>query len=162
MLRALRRCLLPLFLVSGIASATEPLHDQIEVDGQQGVLLPAKCCWVDLPKTERLLEARKAERCSAIGGPVGRFKYENGKLWLVGLYRCGAPVDLREIYPEFDDNVLAVWLNGEFTAQTGWLCRSRNGRSIYRKTLNLTVIEGRVSAATETNNDESACASDSR
>jgi hypothetical protein len=149
--------LLALLLSSQLSSATEPLHDHLVFGNRSGVIFPPKCCWVDLPKTERLQAMRKAERCSAIGGPVGQFKYEAGQLWLTGLYRCGGPVPLKDVYPDFDNPALAVWLSGTFHARLDWLCRDKQGRFVYGTELTLTVERGTVTAVSEANYDKSSC-----
>jgi hypothetical protein len=151
--------ILQIFFVCSIASATEPLHDLLEFGTMKGVLLPSKCCWVDLPATKRLREVRMAEfgQCSAVGGVVGRFKYEDGKIWLVGLYKCGGSIPLKEIYPEFESPTLATWLNGTFEAKFDWLCEDKNGYYVYKSVIKLVVDEGRVSSFSETKYDKSSC-----
>lgn len=63
-----------LLLIGAIpqAFATEPLHDQLTIDAEQGQIFPEKCCWIDLPESRQLQELRLSDRCSALGGPVGQ------------------------------------------------------------------------------------------
>jgi hypothetical protein len=148
------------FMILCVASfgyATEPLSDRLIVGDRTGVLLPSKCCWVELPETERLRDIRRAESCSAIGGPVGQYKYEAGRLWLTELYRCGGPIPLAEVYPELKNPAVAVWLNGTYHAKLDWLCRNSEKGYIYRTELTLIVERGAVTSVNEENFDQSAC-----
>ena len=118
--------------VGGRALATEPLHDQYVVGAETGWIFPSECCWMKLPPSDRLIAMRRAEvGCSAIGGPVGKFKLESGKLWLTGLHKCGGDVYLSEVYPDFKSATLANWLTGTFTAQIGLLCYDKHVKPIY-------------------------------
>lgn len=138
--------------------ATEPLHDQYDADGLTGRIFPSECCWLQLPASTRLSEMKKAEQgCSAIGGPVGTFKLDGGKLWLTGLYKCGGPVDLHEVYPDRESPVLADWLNGTFKTQLGFVCYDKQMRQVYQLEQVLTVEGGVVRDVVETSNDVSAC-----
>jgi len=160
----LRILVIGLFLgASAICSATEPLVDLLTVDGQQGPFFPDKCCWVDLPRTERLRAAKMAEMCSAIGGPVGNFRLADGKIWLDGLRRCGGNMPLEEVYPELDQPAFASWLNGMFTAKSGFVCHSRHNGFLeyfYRTTLRLRVENGVVTNLQRQENDLVACRTD--
>jgi hypothetical protein len=149
---------LMLVWLTPLATATEPLYDQLTIDTQKGHLFPEKCCWVDLPDSEQLRRARIAERCSAIGGPVGQFKLENGKIWITGFYKCGGELPLKTFFPNLPDPALAEWLSGKFVAQIDYLCRSQTGSPVYRREINLVVGRGVVQSRAEKINDEASCA----
>ena len=101
---------------------------------------------VDMPPSERLRAAKRAEACSAIGGPVGRFQLWEGHVWLIGLRRCGADVPLEDIYPEMTGPALATWLTGRFRVMfdrtsclgDGWV------KPVYRTIEHLVIDQGRV------------------
>ncbi|WP_426197683.1 hypothetical protein [Massilia sp. DWR3-1-1] len=138
--------------------ATEPLHDQYVAGAESGWIFPSQCCWMKLPPSERLTTMKKAEvGCSAIGGPVGKFKLESGKLWLTGLLKCGGEVSLREVYPDFESPALANWLTGTFKTQVGFLCYDNSVRPIYSVKQVLTIDQGVVTSLSETKNDTSVC-----
>jgi len=142
---------------SPICAATEPLVDQFSVGERTGVIWPKKCCWVGLPSSEKLRELAIAERCSAIGGPVGVFRLDHGKLLLAALYRCGGPFPIQDIYPEFKSPHLADWVSGLHSARLDWLCRDAANRPIYRTELELEIKEGVVTVLSERTNDSSTC-----
>jgi hypothetical protein len=82
-LERMRRLLLLLacLMAAAPASATQPLLDQYTDGARTGHIFPSNCCWVELPSNDRIWEIRRKEfGCSAIGGPVGEFKLEDGKL----------------------------------------------------------------------------------
>jgi hypothetical protein len=160
--RYLQILIFPLILGASVASsATEPLFDQLAVDGLSGPLFPEKCCWVGLPETEKFRAAMREEMkgyCSAIGGIVGRFRLEDGKLWLEGMHRCGGNIPLQEIYPELDNPALATWVSGNFTAKLGLLCWVNNSdERVYRTTLKLKIKDGVVTDIQREEGDETAC-----
>ena len=143
--------------------ATEPLHDQYVLGEKSGRIFPSECCWMSLPPSERLTAMKKAEvGCSAIGGPVGEFKLQSGKLWLTGLLTCGGEVSLRKVYPDFENPALANWLTGTFKTQVGFLCYDNSAEPIYSVKQVLTVEEGVVTSLSETKNDTSACSENTR
>ncbi|MBH9579754.1 hypothetical protein I7X39_22935 [Inhella sp. 1Y17] len=150
--------LLALWYLMPVASATEPLHDQLVIDSKAGQIFPEKCCWLELPDSEELRSARRAESCSAIGGPVGQFKLLDDKIWLTGLYRCGGGIPLKSIFPNLPDPALADWLSGTFTARIDYLCRNQVGAPIYKREINLVIQRGVVRSRGEKINDESLCA----
>jgi hypothetical protein len=147
-----------LLALASSALATEPLLDQLTIRDQRGPIFPEKCCWLGLPESKQLRSARLAERCSAIGGPVGQYKLERNRLWLVGLYACRGGIPLKAIYPALPNPALAEWLSGKFFAMVDWLCRSQSGVPVYRKELQLTVKRGIVVSSKEKLNDDGACA----
>ena len=138
------------------SSATRPLIDTIVVGEENGEIFPKNCCWVELPKTESLRAAKRAESCSAIGGPVGRFELVDEKIWLVGLLRCGGEMHLSYVYPEMPDRVLATWLNGTYFVQLSPRCFGSMGATKSRKHLTLSVEAGIASIEAQMI-DESEC-----
>jgi hypothetical protein len=135
------------------------MFDRLTVGDRTGILLPASCCWIALPASSRLRALRIAEArgCSAIGGPVGRFAYEGGKLWLTGLERCGGLMPLQEVYPELGERAVADWLSGTFHAKLDWLCSTGDRGSIFGSELTLTVEYGVVIDLVEKKFDKSSC-----
>jgi len=126
------------------AMATDPLHDTIIIDGETRQLSSGGDA---LPRTQRLIAARIAQRCNAPGGPVGRYRLAEGRIWLIGLRSCGADLPVREIYPEFDDPTPALWLNGVLLARWDFLCPSRRHTgNEYRFELRLEVKDAVVTA----------------
>jgi len=134
------------------------LHDFVTIDGQDGQIFPEKCCLIELPKSEGLSAARNIENCSAIGGPVGRFRIADGKIWLVGLFRCAGDIPLEDIYPEMENPAHATWLSGVFYAAINFMCRKPNSfGSLYRTTFRLEIEKGVISNMQRKENDEAAC-----
>ena len=148
--------LLFLLAVAYPSAATRPLIDRIVVGDESGEIFPEKCCWVDLPKTENLTAAKRAERCSAIGGPVGRFELVDEKIWLVGLLRCGGELPLSYVYPEMPDRVPATWLSGTYFVKLSPRCFGANGAEKNRKHMTLQVDAG-IASIKEQRIDESEC-----
>lgn len=141
------------------AWATEPLHDQLVYDGSKGYIFPAKkCCWLGLPASEVLTAMRREENCSAIGGPVGVYRYQNDKLWLVGLYKCSGTVPLEKVFPNLKSPAVAEWLSGDYSARLDWICVGENGFSgIFARELSLKVEKGAVVSMSEQRYDKSRC-----
>jgi hypothetical protein len=111
------------------AYATEPLLDQVQIGGQYGQLRFSERGWLPLPPSEKLHEIRRAERCSAFGGPRGIYRLEADHLWLVELYRCRGGIPLGEVYPEVQGPLLAKWITGDLVMDTGHdICRSSTRR----------------------------------
>lgn len=140
-------------------SATQPLADTLLVGNELGPIHPEKCCWLELPRTERLFAAKRAEACSAIGGPVGRFELVDQKIWLVGLSRCSGDMPLEQVYPEFGDRVHADWLSGVFFARFSPMCTTPDGQEVHRTVLRLEVDSGVVSSMQRSELDDSLCGS---
>lgn len=143
-----RLLMLALALVAARAGATEPLQDSIEIGGEAAVFLAPKCCWIPMPRSEQLRQARGAERCSAIGGPVGAFRLEGDAVLLVGFRRCSGDVPLAEIYPDLPDPAPADWLDGVFSALLMQPCRG-GGADAEPKRIQLTLEAGRVTRREE-------------
>jgi hypothetical protein len=141
------------------SSATQPLFDQYTDGARTGHIFPSSCCWVELRDNERIWEIRRRETgCSAIGGPVGRFKLEAGKLWLTGLMKCSGDVPLQAVYPDMKSPVVAEWLTGTFKTRLDFQCTVQGVQQVYAVTQELTVDKGVVQSVKETPNDTSACA----
>lgn len=131
----------------GAVHATEPLVDRVEIQGLEGRLHDAKRGLLDLPRSERLRAMALQERCSAIGGPRGKYRIANGRLWLQGLYRCGGDVDLRDVYPDSQGPMLVTWVTGELVAELGrFVCHATDGTSVLEKSARITVASGKVTA----------------
>jgi len=140
------------------AFSTQPLIDDFIYGDREGIIFPTECCWMDLPKSQKLLELRiEGQNCSAMGGPVGKFKYANGRLWLTGLRRCGGSIELNSVFPELSNPALAVWLNGNFYAKLDWLCRNEQNLYVYKTELTLEVEKGVVISLIEKHYDKSTC-----
>lgn len=145
--------------IPAVCGATEPLSDTLVVDQHSGPFHPQKCCWVELPRTEKLIAAKRAERCSAIGGPVGRFRLADDKIWLVGLRRCGADMPLSEIYPELANPAVATWLSGVFFVGLDQICVGPQRKRQYRIFLRLEIEKGVVTKMQREERDEAICES---
>ena len=139
--------------------ATRPMIDRITVGGESGEIFPEECCWVELPKSERLTAAKRAESCSAIGGPVGRFELVGERLWLVGLLRCGGEeLPLSHVYPEAPDRVAATWISGTYFVNLSPRCFGAMGATKSRKSMTLRISAGVATVEAE-KVDESECGS---
>ena len=143
---ALRALLASLLWIASSALATTPLFDKIEVEAQRGNLRQKEKGWLDLPRSEKLQEFRRAERCSAIGGPRGEYFVQDRKLWLYRLYRCSGSIELKEVYPQRDQPILATWVTGELVAEVGkTICMSTKGSFfIYETEIKMQVDEGEI------------------
>lgn len=140
-----------------LGTATEPLVSPIRIGEHEGIVFPEKPGSMDLPRTPALREARLAQRCSALGGPVGRFEVSDDRIWLVGLYRCGGNFASEEIYPEMRGPVVADWLNGSFKAPLDFQCHALWGPRVYKHTARFEVRDGVVSGLRFEANDDSIC-----
>lgn len=146
-------------MATTLASATQPLFDQYTDGARTGHIFPSNCCWVELPANDKIWEVRRKESgCSAIGGPVGEFKLEDGKLWLTGLMKCSGKIALQTIYPEMTAPVLAEWLTGTFKTRLDYRCYTQKTQELYAATQELVVERGVVVSLKETQQDVSACA----
>ena len=140
-------------LAPGVSHATEPLADRVEIGGLEGRLRRAGPGWLDLPHSERLRALALQERCTAVGGPRGKYRIASGRLWLHGLYRCGGDVNLSDVYPDRRGPMLATWVTGELLAELGrFICHASDGTSVFEKSMRIVVESGRVTAL----NDEAA------
>lgn len=136
-----------LILWSSASLATEPLFDRIEIEGQSGRLHDNARGWLDLPESEQLLSMARAENCTAIGGPRGKFKVADRTLFLYGLYRCSGDVALSVVYPKVSQPVVATWVTGKLTAEVGKVvCRSNAGAPVFERIATLSVEAGKVTS----------------
>jgi hypothetical protein len=138
--------------------ATEPMTDHYADGARSGRIFPSACCYVELPDNKRIWEIRKRDfhGCSAIGGPVGVFRLDDGKLWLTGLSKCSGDIPLKEIYPDLSGPLVAEWLTGTFRTVLEPRCWAR-GQTRYAVTQELVVEKGIVTSVKETPNDLTAC-----
>ena len=93
-----------------------------------------------------------------MGGPVGMFKFEAGKLWLTGLSKCSGQIALQEMYPNMTAPVVAEWLTGTFETFMEFKCSSVAGPPVYAVTQQLIVEKGVVQSVSEKLTDTTACA----
>ena len=135
-----------MWLLVANAQATRPLMDVVQHAGLYGEILPEACCWMPLPPSPALVEARLAQQCSALGGPVGRFALEDGQLWLQGLHTCGGEVALSTIYPQMSGPVQADWVSGRFTLDLGPGCLDADGLPQPSLRWRVVLAQGRVTA----------------
>lgn len=147
-----------LLVAAGASQATEPMRDTLQVGERSGRFIPEECCWVDLPRTERLIAARRAQLCSAIGGPVGRFELRGEEVWLAGLRVCGGEMPLDEIYPEMTGPTPATWLNGRFRIDLDFLCRKWGSTMpVFGTTKHFDIEQGKVVRAETETRDDTEC-----
>lgn len=139
------------------AMATEPLLDTIEIGNEHGLFMPEQCCWIKLPDTPRLREAKRAQRCTAVGGPVGRFRLEGDRLLLVGLRVCSGDIPLHAVYPDLAGPTPASWLNGTFHVLVNRTCTSGKGVDSHRDTMTLSVKDGIVTTMSRKRDKDAQC-----
>ena len=147
-----------LLFCAGGAWATEPLSDQVWYQSRAGTLfMPGKGA-IPLPGSEQLRAMAIGERCSAMGGPRGVYRFMSGKLWLIGLHRCSGGIALRDIYPEMLTPPVATWVDGVVVARLGRiLCTSSAGVPIPDNEVRFTVQKGVVIALEERVGDARSC-----
>jgi len=138
------------------------LLDSLIVGEQNGIFFPDKCCWVDLPRTERFLAT--VEECPSldIGGIVGNFRLADNKIWLVGLDSCRGDIPLEKIYPELGNPAPATWLNGIFFAKINSNSKTCNPMTetpipMYLTTLRLKIENGAVIDMQRQENEVPSC-----
>lgn len=147
-----------LFLAAGTSQATEPMRDILQIGERSGRFIPEECCWVDLPRTERLRAAKRAQACSAIGGPVGQFELRDEEVWLVGLRVCGGEMPLDEIYPEMTGPTPATWLNGRFRVDLDRLCfKWASTMPVFGTTKHFDIKQGKVVRVETETRDATEC-----
>lgn len=130
--------------------ATEPLADRIWYHTRAGTVHQAGTGPIALPPSARLRAMTLAERCSAIGGPRGVYRYASGKIWLVGLHGCGGGIGLHEAYPGVRTPPVASWVSGVLVGRLGKvLCASASGAPVHEAQVSFTVKNGTVSALQE-------------
>jgi hypothetical protein len=151
---ASRTVLAGVMLASAAAMATTPLFDSLEYNGQRVALHEVGKGWLDMPRSPKVRELVLNERCSAIGGPRGRYRIEGGKLWLTGLHVCSGDVSLAYAYGKADP-IEAVWVTGQLRADAGEpLCVPRNYPSyaVLERRIILQVEAGAVTSSKEESN----------
>lgn len=148
---------LSLLSVGLFSHATAPLFDDLIDGASSGLLFAEKCCGVELPRTERLIELRKAQNCSAIGGPVGEYELRDEKLFLVKLRACSGTIPLTDLFPGMAGPIEANWLDGQFTAVMDRACWDSKGTNLYKTTIKLSVLKGKVVQKDRSTNDLSDC-----
>lgn len=149
-----------LLSVTPISMATEPQHDHILVNGQEGLFMPTECCWVPLPETDRIRQLRQEamkNRCSALGGPVSTYELKNDKLLLRELTTCGRVIPFQAAFPKLNAPVEAVWLSGKFSIHLTRICNDREGVNVYRTNVTLSVVKGEIVSSMVQTDDESSC-----
>lgn len=141
-----------LLLASLHCHSSTPLMDSIEYDGQTTIAWPDDKPWFDLPANEKLTELRRTQRCSAIGGPRAKWRLENGRLWLIGLFVCGRDIPLENVFVS-PQPILATWITGNLLTHKGrLLCRDYYGPGIYETTVVLRIENGVLLDVTEKSN----------
>jgi hypothetical protein len=122
----LAACWLLLFV--GTCSATPPLMDQLEYEGEWNIVTPKERPWLNLRENEKTQEIRRQARCSAIGAPRAKWRVSDGRLWLVGLFQCGGDIKLESVYGGNGEPIFADWVTADLMTQRGkTLCRHRYG-----------------------------------
>lgn len=141
-------------LVSSEVAATPPLNDQIVIEGKSHGFFQIGESWLPIPRNKALFEIMRNERCSAIGGPVGKWKISRHKLYLTGFYKCGGDITLNNIYPSADSPILATWLFGDYFYNHGKIiCFTGMFESVSEFRTTLHVKNGKIlSSRTEPNN----------
>jgi hypothetical protein len=141
------------------ARATEPLPDRIWYHSRAGIVFQPGKGAIALPPSDKLRAMMIAESCSAAGGPRGVYKYMGGKVWLVGLHRCGGSLGLRDVYPGMLTPPVADWINGVVVARLGKrLCTTGAGVPIPEVEVHFVVENGIVNALEEKAGDAQTCA----
>jgi hypothetical protein len=144
-----------LLFVSVACFATPPLMDRVQYENETTTLWEQVKPWPDLPRSEKLQELRRSERCSAIGGPRGIWHIVDSRLWLTGLFRCGGDVPLESVYGGTGEPIFAEWITATMLTHRGRrLCGSSYGRTVYEKTLTMKVEKGVVKEVTEVSNED--------
>lgn len=140
------------------ARATEPLPDRIWYHSRAGIVFQPGKSAIVLPTSDKLRAMMAAESCSAAGGPRGVYRYMSGKVWLVGLHRCGGGIGLRDVYPGMLTPPVADWLNGVVVARLGKvLCISAAGVPIPEIEVHFIVENGVVNSLEEKAGDLHTC-----
>ena len=110
-----------------------------------------------LPPSPALSAALSAQACSAIGGPVGNFTLQNGKLALVSMRTCSGDLPLGQFYPGAPASIAATWLTGKFRIELDPLCASAAGPVLYATTMHLMVEAGNIVSVKKQARDAAAC-----
>ena len=133
-------------LFSAPATATPPLSDHLEFENETTNMWTAAGAWLSVPHSDKLQEMRRAERCSAKGGPKPSWRVADGKLWLVRFHRCSGEVPLEAIYDQITSPVFADWVTADLLTNRGpFLCLSGPyGPTVYATTVTLKIDHGIV------------------
>ena len=127
------------------AGATPPVPDLLEVGDElrpfYGVPIERGFPW-----SNRLRQViAESMDCSAVGGPRGRYRLHDGRLWLVGFVRCGPDLGLDEAYGRPTKPMPAIWLSGDLHFGQGQLlCYDPWVESIWQTRVELRVERGLV------------------
>ena len=157
-IKAFQKVAVCMLFCAGGAWAAEPLSDQVWYHSRAGTFyMPGKGA-IPLPASDRLRAMAIGERCSALGGPRGVYRFMSDKLWLIGLRRCSGGIALRDIYPEMLTPPVATWIDGVVVARLGRiLCTSSAGVPIPDNEVRFTVQQGAVVAFEERVGDARSC-----
>jgi hypothetical protein len=151
-LRYVMMTMIPL-LISLSSHASGRLWDLIEYNGPSTIVIPEGGLRLDLPVSEKLKEIHRENRCTA-GGPTGKWRIEDNRLWLIGLRSCDGDIPLQNIYGGNGKPILATWVTRKlFIAKGRLLCFDRGfGEGISETTVMLRVKEGLLIEVSETSN----------
>lgn len=144
-----------LLLLAGTCSATPPLMDLLEYEGQRNIVSPRGRPWLDLLENEKTQEIRRQARCSAIGEPRARWRVSDGRLWLVALYGCRGDFKLESVYGGSGEPMFADWITADLITQRGkTLCSPQyGGAGILETTIVIQVVRGVVTRTIKASND---------
>ena len=133
-------------LLPSPVAATSPLSDRLEFENETTNMWTANGAWLEVSRSDKLQEMRRAEKCSARGGPKPRWRVSDGKLWLVGFHRCIGDLPLVAIYDDATEQILADWVTAELVTNRGpYLCNSGPyGPAVFATTVRLKVEGGVV------------------
>ncbi len=134
--------------------ASPPLMDRLEYSGETTTAWPEKGAWLPLPSNERIDEIRRTERCSAIGAPRAKWRIADNRLWLTGLFKCGADISLASVFGGSDEPIHADWISGNLVTYRGKrLCRNPSGGiGLHERTLILRIERGLLVETAERDN----------
>jgi hypothetical protein len=156
--RALLSACIGLLSVTNVASATEPLSDLLEIT-ENGRLSRVRINqWghyaIEMPVNATLREMKRKEigGCTARFGPLGIWRIKDEQVMLVGFHKCGGDFPLSEVYPGQNEPLVATWLNGKLSYETGPDLCWGGWRPLQARTRILTVEQGRVTATEELDN----------
>ena len=105
--------------LSTLCWATPPVPNLLYFENEWSAVTSEGNPWLELIENEKTREIRLSEHCSAIGGPSGRWRVQDGRLWLVGLLRCGGNVPLESVYGGSGDPIFAEWINTQVVIERG-------------------------------------------
>ncbi|MBK9236290.1 MAG: hypothetical protein IPO19_09675 [Rhodoferax sp.] len=147
-------------LTASLSLATPPLMDQLEYESESTSVSVRSGTWMTLPRSQRVNELRLAEvtRCSAIGGPVGRWRIRENRLWLVGLHTCGEKHSLESVYGISGDAVFADWITADLVTHRGKaLCGDSYIGIVWERDVTLKIEIGVLKEVVEVSNANHPC-----